>query len=254
MSSPVGRNYTRAATALLWSRSAGLCCFPECDVMCVEEENNGDPSTILGKIAHIEARSDAGQRANPVLSDRERNFYPNLILLCANHHERIDSRESTYTVEMLRGWKADRETKVLGFLAREMQSITFAELETITQALVNNGPTPSDSLTVIPPQAKMNRNGLTAQTGTLLNIGLLQSKQVQRFVEQMSGIDRTFVARLRSGFANEYQRNIQDGLAGDSLFEAMRMFSSQGKTHIRFQSAGLAVLVYLFERCEVFEQ
>ena len=132
MSSRGGRDYTRADRALLWARSAGLCCFPECDVMCVEEENNGDPSAIIGEIAHIEARSDAGPRANPVLSDRERNSYPNLILLCPTHHERVDARESTYTVEMLRGWKADRETKVLELVAREMRSITFAELETIT--------------------------------------------------------------------------------------------------------------------------
>ena len=92
------------------------------------------------------------------------------------------------------------------------------------------------------------------QTANLLNIGLLQSKQVQKFVETMSGFDSTFTGRLTSGFVNEYQRHRQAGLEGDSLFEAMRLFSAQGRSDIRYQSAGLAVLVYLFERCEVFEQ
>ncbi|MYC38699.1 MAG: HNH endonuclease [Chloroflexi bacterium] len=222
--------------------------------MCVEEATNGDPSAIVGVIAHIEAKSDSGPRANPNLSDRQRDSYPNLILLCPNHHELVDARESTYTVEMLRGWKADREAKVREFLAREIQNITFVELEAVTLALVNNGTTRSDSMTLIPPQAKMDRNGLSTLSGTLINIGLVQSKQVQQYVETVGGVDRTFVTRLTSGFITEYQRNIQEGLQGDSLFEALRLFSSQGRADMRFQSAGLAVLVYLFERCEVFEQ
>ena len=254
MNSPRSRYYTTADRALLWSRSAGLCCFPDCNVVCVEEAKYGDRSVVIGEIAHMEANSDDGPRANPVLSELQRNAYANLIMLCPTHHEIVDARESTYTVEILRGWKADREAKVLDFLAREMQSITFAELETITQALVNNGQMDSDSMSVIPPRQKMDRNGLTARTGTLLNIGLVQSKQVQHFVETMSGIDGTFIGRLISGFVNEYQRNTQGGLRADPLFEAMRLFSAQGRSDIRYQSAGLAVLVYLFERCEVFEQ
>ena len=254
MSSQRRRTYTLPDRALLWSRSGGLCCFPECDVLCVEEANNGDPSATIGEIAHIEANSDYGPRANPHLSDRQRNAYANLILLCPTHHEIVDARESTYTVEVLRGWKTDRETKVLDFLVREMQSITFAELETITQALVNNGATLADSMSVIPPQAKMDRNGLTGWTGTFFNIGLVQSKQVEQFVESMSSLDSSFVGRLTSGFINEYQLHIRAGLEGDSLFAAMQLFSAQGRSELRFQSAGLAVLVYLFERCEVFEQ
>ena len=254
MSSQQRRYYTPADRALLWSRSGGLCCFPECDTMCVEEANDVDPSAIVGRIAHIEAKSDTGPRANPLLSDRDRDSYANLILLCPTHHDRVDARESTYTVDILLRWKTDRETKVLAFLASEIQSITFAELETITQALVNNGPPPSDSISVIPHREKMNRNGLTERTATLLTIGLVQWKQVQNFVQAMSGIDSTFIARLTSGFVAEYQRNVQEGLQGDPLFEAMRLFSAQGRSDIRHQCAGLTVLVYLFERCEVFEQ
>ena len=254
MTSSSGRNYTEADRALLWSRSGGYCCFPNCSVMCVLEATNGDPSVTIGQIAHIEARSNFGPRANPSLSDRERNLYANLILLCPTHHRLVDARDSTYSVDMLQGWKIDCETRFREYLTQGMASIGFVELETVTQALVNNGAPASDSLTVIPPQQKMARNGLTDQTGTLFRIGLLQTQQVEQFVEGMSGLDRTFVGRLTSGFIAEYQRLIGEGLEGDSLFEAMRLFSGQGRPQIQYQSAGLAVLVYLFERCEVFEQ
>ena len=222
--------------------------------MCVEEANNADPSAVIGQIAHIEAKSDAGPRANPLLSDQQRDAYSNLILLCPTHHTLVDARESTYSVDVVRSWKTDMETRFREFLTQEMGSVTFAELETITQALVNSGPAPSTSISVIPLQEKMDRSGLTVQTAGLINIGLLQSKQVQQFVEQMSGIDSTFPGRLTSGFVNEYRQQRQDGLEGDSLFEAMRVFSTQRRSAIRNQSAGLAVLVYLFDRCEVFEQ
>lgn len=254
MSSPKRRSVRSADRTLLWSRSLGICCFPNCDVSCVEDATNGDPSAIIGHIAHIQSKSDTGPRANPYLSHQQRDAYTNLILLCPNHHRLVDARESTYTVDELRSWKTDMETMFHQVLTREMVSVTFAELETVTQALVNIGATPSSSISVIPPREKMARNGLTEQTGDLFRIGLLQTRQVEQFVETMSGMDSTFVLRLTSGFVNAYQRHRRAGLEGDSLFEEMRLFSAQSRTDLRYQCAGLAVLVYLFERCEVFEQ
>ena len=254
MSSPKRRAITAADRALLWSRSGGMCCFPNCNQQCVQEASDEDPSAIIGQIAHIEAKSDSGPRANPFLAYQQRDAYSNLILLCPTHHRIVDALESTYTVDTIQGWKKDGERAYSEFLAEKMETVTFAELETITQALVNCGTTPSTSITVIPPRDKMVRNGLTGQTERLINIGLLQSKQVQEFVETMSGLDSSFVGRLTSGFVSEYQRRRRDGLEGDSLFESMRLFSAQQRTGILYQCAGLAVLVYLFERCDVFEQ
>lgn len=239
---------------LLWSRSAGICCFPACSVICVREATSENPSATIGQIAHIESKSDRGPRANPLLSDRERDAYPNLILLCPTHHRLVDARESAFTADLLRTWKTERETTVFESLAQHMPSISFAELDIITKALVNNRPAPIDSLWLVPPQEKMDRNGLTNRTAILVNIGLIQSNQVQQFVAVMDGLDNTFIARLTSGFVDEYHQQLQNGLQGDSLFEAMRQFSAKGQSHIRFQCAGLAVLVYLFERCEVFER
>ena len=249
-----GGDYRQADRNLLWSRSGGFCSFPDCKVICVLEATDKDRSATIGQIAHIEARSDSGPRSNPSLSDQERNSYANLILLCPTHHRLVDARNSTYTVGMLRSWKTDCETRFFEYMAKEMTRISFAELETVTQALVNSELPVSDSLTVIPPKEKIARNGLTDQSETLFRLGLIQSQQVEQFVKSMNGIDGTFVGRLTSGFINEYRRLTLEGLEGDSLFESMRLFSTQGKGHILYQSAGLAVLVYLFERCEVFEQ
>ena len=248
------RYYSSADVALLWSRSGGICCFPECNVECVEEANDKEPSAIIGHIAHIQAKSDSGPRANPRLTDQQRDAYPNLILLCPTHHRRVDVHENTYTAATLLSWKDKQERIHIEFLRQGMGSVTFAELEVVTKALVNNESSQPTSISVIPPRDKMERNGLTNQTATLVNIGLIQSKEVQDFVETMSSLDRTFISRLTSGFVDEYQEKREIGLEGDFLFEELRQFSAQGRSDILHQCAGLAVLVYLFERCEVFER
>ncbi len=254
MQEPKRRYYTVADRALLWAFSGGRCCFPKCDVVLVLEADGTDLSKVVGKIAHIEAKSDLGPRANPSLSDPERDVYPNLILLCPNHHEIVDARESTYTVDTLRGWKIDREDRIRGMLAEEMERVSFAELEVVTHALVNNGQTSTFSTELVPPRDKIERNGLSDQTEKRIQIGLLQVKQVEHFVETMDSLDHTFVGRLTTGFVSEYQKHKRHGLPGDSIFGELSVFSAQGRSDILYQSAGLAVLVYLFERCEVFEK
>ena len=93
----------------------------------------------------------------------------------------------------------------------------------------------------------MNRNGLTDQTGALINIGLIQSRQVTQFVEGMSGLDGTFLEQIDfKGFVSEYQRQVEEGLEGDSLFEAMQVFSTSRKirnaiSECRAGSLGLPV-------------
>ena len=248
------RRYRPADLFLLWSRSGGLCAFPDCGTYCAVEANNNDLSALIGHIAHIEASSDAGPRANPSLSSRERDAYDNLILLCATHHVLVDAQDSTYTVEMLREWKQVQEAWHVELVHRTVPHITFAELEVVTNAIVDGQQPIAFSIDLIPLQDKMDQNGLTERSNHLFNMGMIQNQLVRRFVERMGSIDRGFVGRLISGFVDEYQRQRREGLGGDALFAALYHFSAQGRVDIRYRSAGLAVVVYLFERCEVFER
>ena len=254
MSTQGNRYYTRADLALLWSRSGGRCAYPGCSVICVQPANDNDLSATTGRIAHIEAYSDSGPRANPNLSQQQRNSYQNLILLCATHHALVDGQPNTYAVETLQNWKAAQEERYDRFLAQVMPNITFAELEAITNVLVNGEQQPISPITVIPPQDKISRNGLTSKTILWFNTGLLQIHQVQKYVETTGSVDRTFVTRLTSGFIAEYQQQRATGLQGDALFAEMFRFSAQGRIEFEYQCAGLAILAYLFERCEVFER
>ncbi|KPL87558.1 hypothetical protein SE18_10875 [Herpetosiphon geysericola] len=79
---------------------------------------------IIGQIAHIEASSDIGPRANPTKSAKDRDEYDNLILLCQNCHARLDGQKNTNTVEYIRQLRDDHEVWVRNSLPERGKSTT----------------------------------------------------------------------------------------------------------------------------------
>jgi len=88
---------------VLFARSGNRCAFPKCSAAIVDGE------TLLGEVAHIKGAKPGSPRFDPNQSPDERHAYPNLILLCANHHTVVDSDEEAYTVERLQRMKAAHE-------------------------------------------------------------------------------------------------------------------------------------------------
>jgi hypothetical protein len=93
----------------LLQRSGNICAFPDCRRLLTVEGTPDDPLVVLGEIAHIVAESPKGPRGNSSLMTEERNKYENLILLCNQHHQLVDSQKTTYTVERLLAMKEDHE-------------------------------------------------------------------------------------------------------------------------------------------------
>ena len=66
--------------------------------------------------------------------------------------------------------------------------------------------------------------------------------------------DQEFGERLKEGFVKEYRKLVQtEDLRSDLLFESLLEFSSGGSSDFKRKAAGLSVLSYLFEKCDVFE-
>lgn len=86
------RKYSARTLKMLWGRAAGRCAIPSCRIELFCDATEHDPTVIIGDIAHIEASSDKGPRANKLLSNKERDEYENLILLCQNCHTRLDGQ------------------------------------------------------------------------------------------------------------------------------------------------------------------
>jgi hypothetical protein len=247
------RSYYDKDLKLLWGLSAARCAFPKCQRECVHEETEHDPTAIIGKIAHIVAHSSIGPRADPSYPENLRDRYENLILLCPTHHDTVDVQPNTYSAADLRRWKSEHETWVRLSLSREIPNVGFAELEVVTQAILSPPSEPATIFTITIPSQKIARNRLTSDIASLIAMGLSKAKEVERFVEHVASLDEKFPERLKAGFVKEYLRLREAGFDGDALFEALHQFSIRGSSDLKQMAAGLAILTYLFEKCEVFE-
>lgn len=103
----------------LWGRSGNQCAFPGCAralTLVPADEGADSGSTlpvVVGQEAHIVAEEDNGPRGDPAMPVSERNAYPNLILLCGDHHALIDKDHGKhFSVKQLRDIKIEHEALV----------------------------------------------------------------------------------------------------------------------------------------------
>lgn len=64
---------------------------------------------MIGEIAHIVAEKEDGPRGISPLTLSERNAYPNLLLLCSEHHKFIDDHPEDYPISRLQDMKREHE-------------------------------------------------------------------------------------------------------------------------------------------------
>jgi hypothetical protein len=156
-------------------------------------------------------------------------------------------------VERLHRIKKEHEAWIEESTAQQMINVSFAELAVIIKYLASEQATVEDSYALIPPKDKINKNKLSSQSEKLITMGMIQVKQVARYLD--SSLDVEFGERLKQRFVIEYERlKNEEHLVGDDLFEGLRIFATDGRTDFRENAASLAVLVYLFENCDVFEK
>ena len=240
---------------LLAFRSGGRCAFPGCPhQLTVDAPTGGDP-VVLGEAAHIAGEQPTAARFDAAMTDEQRNHYHNLLYLCGNHHVQIDKQAAHFTVGALHQIKAEHEAKVRHGLNAAFAQIGFPELELAT-AWVNHFQPGADStdLSLLPPEEKIKKNELSNGSRVTITMGLSVARLVGDFVQQEALLDTDYPERLKAGFLEEYCRLRRGGHRGDDVFDLMCEFSQRGLKGQSQRSAGLAVLVYLFEKCDLFEK
>lgn len=240
---------------ILAFRSGDRCAFPGCDrALTVDSRGCTDPA-ITGEAAHISGERPGAARYDPDMTDDQRNHYSNLFYLCGDHHTQIDKQEKDFPVDRLLRMKADHEAKVRKAMHAAFADVGFPELAQATD-WISRYPAdkPSEDFSVVSPGEKILKNDLSPMSQVTIKMGLGAAREVHGFLEEVSVTDADFPERLKAGFLEEYYRLRKDGHRGDSLFDLMCCFAQQGMEDQSRRSAGLAVLIYLFERCEVFEK
>ena len=237
---------------MLWGRSGNRCAFPKCDTTELAKEGSTGKNIVIGEMAHIIGEKLGSARYDPDMDEELRDGYKNRILLCPTHHRTIDKDEDLYTVEKLLEMKSEHEKWVANNLRKEEVSITFVELESITQYLASPIAEIKEEISVIPPADKIRKNQLSPEIEEYIKIGMLRSKFVEQYITEHP--DTEFGERLKKGFVDKYLELKQSGISGDGLFLELFEFASNGLSDFKIRAAALAVLTYFFEKCEVFEE
>ncbi len=134
-----------------------------------------------------------------------------------------------------------------------MPGIGFPELEIVCRGILGTASQPSDPTIPTAPAKKLDKNGLTERVRFKLSLGLSKFPEVEQYVSGISRLDPHFPERLKAGFVERYNGFLNQVFTGDSLFESLLEFASAGSANFERKAAGLAVLCYLFHKCEVFD-
>lgn len=238
---------------ILGWRSGNRCALPDCRRELIIDRNETDSESIVGDFAHIKGERPGSARYDASMSDQERNAYANRILVCKVCHKRVDDQPNEYTVEKLLEIKKQHEHYIRTSTANGMIGVTFKELSAITGFLSSDSMPPSDSYSVVAPKQKIERNSFSATTERMITMGMTQVRQVSSFVDHFPEDD--LGERLKHIFLVEYERlRDEEHLTGDDLFDHLLESVSKNSSSFKERAAALAVLVYLFEKCEVFER
>lgn len=251
---------TYPTKVFLAMKSGNICAFKDCRRALTADGANANPA-VIGEAAHIYGESPgtktkpASARYRADMTDVQRNHYDNLIYLCPTCHTKIDKQEKDYPADLLFTLKSEHESWVAEQLDQGMSEVSFAELEVAAKALASGKHSSNgDSFKVIPPEEKINKNGLSDAVRSDIAMGLSKSHEVERFLANMAtNVDEEFPERLKSGFKEKYME-LKETLSGDELFATMLEFAQAGQKGFRQQAAGLAILSHLFHLCEVFEK
>lgn len=106
----------RQALAL---RAGHICSFTDCGQSTAGPSDESQVAvTMVGVAAHIHAAAPGGPRYLASMTTEERSSIENAIWMCAHHSVLIDRDETTYTHELLRRMKSERESSAKASVAR----------------------------------------------------------------------------------------------------------------------------------------
>lgn len=246
---------------VLLMRSGQHCAFGGCTAKLFEEADHPqDQDTVVSEIAHILAASPGGARYDSSQKDDERADISNLIVLCERHHKVVDGQRFKYTPEVLREMKAKHEATVSRGQHYAMNAVGFAELEAVCSSLRLSPdfvPTGIETL-VLPPgvSKKMTANDLGEISAALIKSGIAKTTAVEAFISFSDRGVPGFSTRLQQWFKAKYAEGVLGSLSGDDLFSfvcSAALDNAGVNRNELLEAAAIAVVVHLFEICEIFE-
>ena len=175
------------------------------------------------------------------------------ILLCANHHLLVDGQSNTYSVRVLQEWKTDHEAWFLNLTVTNV--FNSADLDSIITWLAEYAiMPPSTDFTLKPVEDKIAFNSLSAIVKDHVLKNLSRVIEVKRYIHDRSKLTPDYAERLLTPLKDRYPDLKADGYNGDLIFATLVRFACGNSDDPSKHAAALVLIVYFFERCEIFEK
>jgi hypothetical protein len=101
--------FTEKTKLQIAKRAGWLCSDPSCRRFTIGSNSDGDAEINLGTAAHICAAAPGGPRYDPNQTPTQRSSPDNGIWMCRLHGTAVDAKDSKFTGELLREWKAQAQ-------------------------------------------------------------------------------------------------------------------------------------------------
>lgn len=214
---------------------------------------NHPSAACIGENAHIYGEKPGAARYDPNQDKKFVNSEGNLIFLCCNCHKKIDTDVDTYPPSLLFDIKNKHEQWIEQKLEEQSVKFSFAELEVLVNYLVSN-----NSCVPLPPSysllkivEKIKKNDLQDMQ-KFITIGLSSNSIIVDYLNRNP--DPSFSVQLTNIMANKYRELRVQDLDSCEIFSELWIFACGNHTDFIYQMAGLSILTYFFEQCEVFEK
>jgi hypothetical protein len=123
MAGRTGNEFTRATRERIAKRAGTHCSRPDCSAPTTAAAEHPRGVRDIGVAAHIAGAAPGSARFDSTMPSHERRSETNGIWLCQNHAKEVDDDPQSFTVELLRRWKAEREMAAANALGRGHRAV-----------------------------------------------------------------------------------------------------------------------------------
>lgn len=133
----------------------------------------------------------------------------------------------------------------------DMNDMGYADLEPLLMGIRRPQVSLLDDFAPVPSK-KLEANNFSDKACEILRQGRRQERLVEEFLQQWP--EPSFADDLAQAFRKHYAELRELGLDSDSILAGFQSFvMGGGRKDPRTEAAGMAVISYFFERCDIFE-
>lgn len=131
-----------------------------------------------------------------------------------------------------------------------VDGLALDDLEPVIDALEHRDPDPMDGVPPPPSAQKLERNALSAEAADFLRMGRRKVRLVETYFQKCTPVE--LGEKIAEAFRCRYTDLKALDLGADQIFMYLQRYAGmQGEP--KRQAAAMAVLAYLFDSCDIFE-